>query len=103
MSFNVYLRHCTLKKDKQGKISLVKNPVKHINIRYHFICDYYHLNKIMKDFVQPDKNVVTEVFIKSYRKPTLQKLRVLIYDSLVDNCLHFGLCLRSGHCLGFGL
>ena len=57
----------------------------------------------MKDFVQPEKNVVTEVFIKSYRKPTLQKLRVLKYDSLVDNSLHFGLRLRSGHCLGFGL
>ena len=73
MSFNIYLRQWTLKKDKQGEISLVKNPVKYINIRYHFICDYYQLNKIMKDFVQSDKNVA-EVFIKSYRKPTSQEM-----------------------------
>eukprot|EP00111_Clytia_hemisphaerica_P017623 TCONS_00052138-protein len=48
--------------DNQGAIALVKNPVnrpksKHIDIRFHFICDCYNDNRIAIDYVPSNSNV----------------------------------------------
>ena len=64
-----------IKNNNQGAITIVKNLVKymklkHIDIRYHFNCDYYQLNKIMIEYVQSEENVL-DVFTKSCRKLTL--------------------------------
>ena len=64
-----------IKNNNQGAITIVKNLVKYmklknIDIRYHFNCDYYQLNKIMIEYVQSEENVV-DVFTKSCRKLTL--------------------------------
>ena len=63
--------------NNQGAIVLVKNPVKHmkskhIDIRYHFIHDYYQSNKIMIDYVESDEN---NVFTKPCKQPMFQKFK----------------------------
>ena len=72
-----------IKNDNQAAIALVKNPVKdmelkHIDIRYHFICDYYQSNKIMIEYMQSDENVA-DVFTKPYKKSTLQKFKNYLF------------------------
>jgi len=69
--------------DNQGAIALVKNPVKHsrskhIDIRYHFIREYYQSNKINLQYVQSADNFA-DMFTKSFRKPSLLKANKFIF------------------------
>ena len=58
--------------DNQGAIALVKNSVKHhklkyINIRYHFIREYYQSNKITLSYVRSNENHA-DIFTKPIKK-----------------------------------
>ena len=73
----------TIKNDNQGAIALCKNPVKHmqskhIDIRYHFVRDYYQSKKINLEYVPSNENVA-DVFTKPVRKPTLLKLKNYLF------------------------
>ena len=54
--------------------------VKPIDIRYHFISDYYRSNKIIIQclHVQSDENVAA-VFTKPCRKPMLKKFKNYLF------------------------
>lgn len=107
-----------IKNDNQGAIVLVKNPVKHmkskhVDIRYHSIHDYYLSNTCnqMKTWLMHSQNLAENPRYKNVRVIYLIQnltyegrrvhMGVLMHDSVVDNHLHFGLCLLSGLSLCF--
>ena len=61
-----------IKSDNQGAIALIKNPVKHsrskhIDIRFHFICECYKENIVSVDYVSSAKNIA-DIFTKTPKK-----------------------------------
>ena len=72
-----------IKNDNQGAIALCKNPVKHmktkhIDIRYHFVRDYYQSKRIILQYVPSNENLA-DVFTKPVRRPTLQKFKSYLF------------------------
>lgn len=72
-----------IKMDNQGAIALCKNPVyhmksKHIDIRYHFVRDYYQSKKIILEYVPSNENVA-DIFTKPVRKLNLLKFKNYLF------------------------
>ena len=72
--------------DNQGAIALVKNPVKHqkskhIDIRYHFIREYYQLNKITLNYVPSNENFA-DIFTKPMKKTSKANIEKYLFGSI---------------------
>ena len=70
-------REIPIKCDNTVAINFAKNPVqhfrtKHIEIKYHFICDHVHIKDIVLDFV-----------------PAYHQLANILMKPLDNECLHF--------------
>ena len=71
--------------DNQGAIGLVKNPVKHqkskhIDIRYHFMREYYQSNKITLSYVSSNENSA-DIFTKPIKKVSKSKIEKYLFGS----------------------
>jgi hypothetical protein len=65
--------------DNQGAISLSKNPVnrqrsKHIDIKYHFVCDLYEKG-VLDLMYCPNENMVADLLTKPPTKFKLEKFK----------------------------
>ncbi len=65
--------------DNQGSLAMIKNPVKHnrtkhIDIKYHFIHDYYARNVININYVGTDENIA-DTMTKPMSKVKLEKFQ----------------------------
>ena len=72
----------TISCDNQGAIALAKDnkfhaQTKHIDLRYHFICEAVEDRKIVVKYVPTDDNV-SDVFTKALPKPKFQKMVELL-------------------------
>ena len=68
--------------DNQGAIALAKDNkyharTKHINLRYHFICEAVEDGKISVKYIPTDENV-SDIFTKALRKPKFQQFVKLL-------------------------
>ena len=78
-------RPLTILCDNQGAIALAKNNkyqlyharTKHIDLRYHFICEAVEDGKINVKYIQTDENV-SDIFTKALPKPRFQCLAKLL-------------------------
>ena len=69
--------------DNQGSLALIKNPVKHnrtkhIDIKYHFIRDYYTRNIININYVETEENIA-DAMTKPMSKIKLNKFRKSLF------------------------
>jgi hypothetical protein len=79
--------HC----DNQGAIALSKDNkfhtrTKHINIRYHYICEAVENKNILMQYIPTDDNIA-DIFTKALPKPKLIKfVKLLGLGSLEGEC-----------------
>jgi hypothetical protein len=72
----------TLNCDNQGAITLVKDNkfharTKHINIRYHFICEAVENGKIKMQYIPTDDNIV-DIFSKPLTKAKFERFTAML-------------------------
>jgi len=65
--------------DNQGSIFMANNPItesqnKHINIRYHTICDFVTQGKVFLLYIESSKNPA-DMFTKNLGQPKFAKFR----------------------------
>ena len=82
MELKVPSQPITLMEDNQGAIVLTKNPVahsrtKHINIRFHFVCEALEKDVIKIKYC-PTEEMVADLLTKPLPKGTFEKLRSLL-------------------------
>ena len=75
--------HTSIVCDNQGALALAKNPekhskTKHIDIRYHFVREFYQNNKVDLKFVSSNDNYA-DIFTKPPKKFLLEKSSSYIF------------------------
>ena len=72
--------------DNQGSLAMIRNPVKHnqtkrIDIRYHFIRDYYNHKIIDIKYVETDKNIA-DIMTKNLPKYKLEQFKKPLFGEI---------------------
>ena len=74
-----------LRNDNHGAIALVKNPIKHmkskhIDIRYHFVREFYQQDRILLEYI-PSNDNYADIFTKPAKKNLIQKFKEFLFGT----------------------
>ena len=81
----INLEPVNLRNDNQGAIALVKNPIKHmkskhIDIRYHFVREFYQQDRIQLEYI-PSNDNYADVFTNPAKKNLIQKFKEFLFGT----------------------